>query len=434
MKEVARHLDRHDTPPARPGSRFAFIGVIALLFGFAAFESGTAIANDDFGYLMWGLQTRDDLFAWVRGPEWFSYRRPLNALIWWMSAQTGIDAELARWFQVLLWTAFGAALLSVVRNSVRSMVTLTLLLVTNQVFVDLLQWRSWMTTTGSLAFLSLAVLAVERRASALNVALLGAVALGFKEVAVLAVAVIALSRPGYRYVGAVLVAGLCASAWSSAHKIGLHFLVDNLRFHVETVALFAPAVPVLVAVRFPKLPTWAFGVPGLIVVLPMPLQAAAVALSAGMFLSGERRWGAAVTVALGVPLLGAQHARQYLLESWAVILIALAASKRLSVSPMVWLAMVVLALPSAVDFESNRRRLRQEFEEQLEFLHDFRPAPASQLYHPDVIWSWDLDALYWVQHGATLNGRPPPGTNPVQVGPLSGVWADTEPGHGSGSR
>lgn len=126
MKEVARHLDQHDARPARPGSRFAFIGVIALLFGFAAFESGTAIANDDFGYLMWGLQTRGDLFAWVRGPEWFSYRRPLNALIWWLSAQTGIDAELARWSQVLLWTAFGASLLSVIRHSARSVLTLTL--------------------------------------------------------------------------------------------------------------------------------------------------------------------------------------------------------------------------------------------------------------------------------------------------------------------
>lgn len=415
--------------------RSAFPVAIALLVGFAAFESGTAIANDDFGYLMWGLQTRDDLLAWVSGPEWFTYRRPLNALVWWLSAQTGIDAELARWTQVGLWTLFGGALLWATRSSVRGLITLVLLLMTNQVFVDLLTWRSWLTTTGSLAFLGLSAVAVERRAPALLVALLGLLTLGFKEVSAVAVALIALSQPGYRWVGAMLFGSLVVSARSSAHKLGMQFLADNILFHLDTVALFVPAVPVLVAARFPKLPPWALVLPVVLVVVPAPARAAAFVLASGLFLSGEPRWLLPAGAAFGLPLIGAYHARQYLLESWAVVLIALATRRNLSSAPTIaWLAVAILAAPSVVDFERSRHALREESASQQAFLREFRPAPANHLYHPDSNWSWNLDALHWVQGGATLEGLPPPDTEPVQIGPLSGVWADVKPGQGSGNR
>lgn len=420
-----------DAPPTGRGGVAA---ATAILAGFAAFESGTAIAKDDFGYLMWGLQTRGDLLAWVPGPEWLTYRRPLNALLWWLSAQTGFDGELVRWSQVGLWVAFGLTLLVVARSSARGMVTLGLLLLTNQVFVDLLQWRSWLTTTGSLAFLVLAAVAMERRAPALAIALLGALALGFKEVGAVAVAVIALSRPGYRAVGGILLAGVCASAGSSPQKLGLSFIADNIRFHVETIALFVPAVPVLIAARFPKLPPWSLVAPVVLLVLPAPVRATVVVVAAGLFFLGEARWLPAAAVATTLPLLGAAHARQYLLEGWAVLLLALTAGKKLAVSPIAWLTMLALAAPSAIDFETARSHLREQFARQRAFILDFHRPPAAHLYHPEIAWSWDLDALYWVRGGATLEGRPPAGTEPVQVGPLSGVWADARPAQGSGSR
>lgn len=414
--------------------RLAFAAAIAILFCIAAFESGTAIAKDDFGYIIWGLQTRGDLFAWVDGPEWFTSRRPLNALVWWLSAQWGIDAEFARWCQVGLWTLFGAAVLSATRESRRGVPTAVLLVLTNPVFVDLLHWRSWITTTGSVAFLALAALAMERRVPALTVAMLGALALGFKEVGAVAVAVTALSRPGYRLVGALLMAGVGVGSLSSAHKLSLHFLPDNVRFHAQTVALFAPLVPVLIAARFPKLPAWTLLFCAGLLVLPDPAVAVAVVGAALLFLLQEARWLPAAAVSFALPFIGAHHARQYLLESWAVVLLALASAKRLSVPPSAWLAMLVLAAPSAIDFERNRANLRTEFASQRAFLRDFQPRLAKHLYHPDVMWSWDLDALYWVQGGATLEGRPPPGTEPVQVGPLSGVWADAQPSQGNGNR
>ncbi|GDX78523.1 hypothetical protein LBMAG42_03340 [Deltaproteobacteria bacterium] len=415
-------------------NRWGLIAIAALLTAFAAFESGTALANDDFGYLMWGLQTRDDLLAWVSGPDWFTYRRPMNTLLWWLSAQTGLDGGLVRWSQVALWVSFGATLLTAARTSKRAMVTLVLLLLTNQVFVDLLQWRSWLTTTGSLAFVALAAMAMERRSSAVSVALLGAVALGFKEVGALAVAVIALSRPGYRAVGGFLLVAVCASASSSTQKLGLSFIGDNIRFHVETVALFLPAVPVLLAARFPRLPAWSLAAPVILLVLPTPIRAGAVVVTAGLFLLSEARWLPAAAVTMTLPLLGAAHARQYLLESWSILLFALTASKKLPMPPVVGVTMLVLAAPSAINFEGARSRLRDQFATQRAFLRDFHPPQAAHLYHPEVAWSWDLDALYWVQGGATLDGRPPVGTEPVQVGPLSGVWADVRPVQGSGSK
>ncbi len=420
----------------RAGGRgvIAAVAAITFVFCFAAFESGTAIAKDDFGYIMWGLQTRGDPLAWVSGPDWFTYRRPLNALVWWLSAQGGIDGEIVRWCQVGFWTLFGAAVLSVARDARRSLVTALLLLLTNQVFIDLLHWRSWLTTTGSLAFLAVSAVAMERRAPALTVALFGALALGFKEVGAVAVAVLAFSVPKYRLVGALLVAGLGVSSLSSAHKLGLHFLAENLTFHASTIALFAPALPVLIAAHFPKLPGWALLLCAGFVVLPDPVVAVAVALAALLFLLREKRWLPAATFAVGIPLIGAYHARQYLLESWAIVLLALATTKRLAVPTSAWIAALVLAAPSAVDFERHRATLRAEFTAQRAFLRDFHPPPATHLYHPDPYWEWNLDALYWVQAGATLEGTPPPDSEPAQVGPLSGVWADVRPLQGSGNR
>lgn len=410
--------------PVAPRSAVLVAGLIVCAV--AIFESGTAIAKDDFGYLMWGLRTRGDLWAWVEGPEWFTYRRPLNFLLWWLSAQTGIDGELVRWCQVGLWVLFGGTLLATTRGSVQGLVTAALLLVTNQVFVDLLHWRSWITTTGSLAFLALAALALERRAPALTVALLGTLALGFKEVAAVAIAVMVLTRPGYRLVGALLVAALGLGSLSSAHKLGLHSVPDNVRFHAHTVALFAPLVPVLLAARFPKLPAWTLLLCAGLVVLPAPVVAVAVMASALLFLSQETRWLPAAAVSFSLPFVGAYQARQYLLEGWAIVLIAVASAGRLSVPTTAWVAMLALAAPSAVDFERNRATLRAAFATQRAFLRDFDPPPAEHLYHPDVTWSWDLDALHWVRGGATLEGEPPPGARPKQVGPLSGVWADLE--------
>lgn len=398
---------------------------VAVLLGVASFESAAPIAKDDLGYLMWGTLARGEPLAWFTGPEWFTYWRPLNTLVWWLSAQSGFDGALVRWAQVGLWTLFGGTLLWTVRASPRALVTGLLLLLTNQVFIDLLQWRSWITTTGSLALLALATLALERRVAPGLVTLLGMLALGFKEMAAVAVVALGALRPGYRVAVAVVLAGLVAGSLSSAHKLGLGFVLENLRFHAGTVALFAPVVPVLLAARFPGIPAWTLLVTAGLVVVPNWVVASAVVTTSGLFLLQERRFLPAVVGVLTLPLLGSSHARQYLLEGWAVIVLALGLTGRLRVPVTAWAAMLVLASPSAVEFERQRASHRLMWAKQQDFLRDFTPPAATHLYHPDPAWAWDLDAIYWVRGGATLEGVPPAGTVPVQVGPLSGVWADT---------
>lgn len=411
-----------------------FLIALAALLGVAAFESGAPIVGDDFGYLMWGSLARGEPFAWVSGPEWFTYRRPLNTLVWWLSAQGGIDGALVRWAQVSAWALFGGVLLWCTRDSRRGLVTALLLLLTNQVFVDLLPWRSWITTTGSLAFLAVTTLALERGAGPFAVTVLGFLTLGFKEMAAVGVVALGALRPGYRAAVAVVLAGLVAGSLSSAHKLGVGFLVENLKFHVDTLALFAPGVPVLLAARFRGLPAWALLLTAGLVVLPSWALAGAVVASAGAFLLRDRRFLPAVAATFALPFLGASHARQYLLESWALTVLALGLTGRLAVPTSAWVAMLVLAAPSAVDFERQRDTLRPKWAEQQAFLLGFKPEPAEHLYHPEAAWSWDLDAIYWVRRGATLEGLPPVGTEPVQVGPLSGVWADVRPAQGSGNR
>jgi hypothetical protein len=74
------------------------------------------------------------------------------------------------------------------------------------------------------------------------VAAFGVAALGFKEVAPLALAVMALADSRYRRVGALLLAAVLCSGWSSRSKLGLDFLPANAAYHASTVALCAPMV------------------------------------------------------------------------------------------------------------------------------------------------------------------------------------------------
>lgn len=412
-----------ENPPANTSLRALALSLLFLL-GLASFESGTAIAKDDFGYLMWGLLERDDWLAWVDGPGWFSYRRPLNALLWWVSARQGIDGELVRWAQVLLWVAFAVPLLLLAhRPSSRGLVAVVLALATNQVFVDLLHWRSWVTTTGSLAFFTWGQFALVRGWRPAAFGLLLSVSAGFKEVAAITGICLSADQPRHRWVSALVLLALALGAWSSSHKLGLGNVPANVEYHAGTLALFAPIVPLITAKRFPRVSGWWW-----LALLPLgvlPEKAAAVVFLAACFLVLARRptWAVAGGAALVLPLLGAYQARQYLLEFWAVTLIS-ALQLRGPVPVAALVTMVGIGLPSAIDFERNRAALRAEFARQEAFLRTFHPPPAKVVYQPDPTVSWNLDGLYWVSRGAALEGEPPAGSRPAQVGPLSGIWAD----------
>ena len=409
----------------------AALAALVLLTGLAWWESGSGLVRDDFGYLMWGLLHRDEPLAWLRGPEWHTYVRPLNALVWWLGAKVDLAATVPRIALVLAWAATASSLVWTARRAMGVVVVATLLVATNQVFVDVLAWRSWLTTGGSLALMAWAVVSIVRGRSAAIVLVLGTLSLGFKEMGALVVAVFALGRSGYRVVGAVLCVLVVLSGGESVQKLALGSVVGNARFHLDTLGLFLPVVPVVVAALRPGLHPVLLVCIAPLALLPLPLQGVAVAMALVAVAVSERSSAPALAVALLLPLLGTAQARQYLCELWLLSALLVLPKLGARLSPALWLAMILCGARTAVDFERARSGSRAAFAHQVVFLETFHPAPAQVLYDPDPNWSWDLDALVWVRGGARLGGTPPEGSRPAQVGPLSGVWADVVYGSGS---
>src|SRR5690349_6124161 len=158
------------------------VGTLAVLV-LAWQISAVSIRQDDLGYLAWALQARGDALAWLRGPEWLSYWRPLNAGAWWASAQLGPDGGVVRALLVALWTGTVVVLAGTAgwRKGWRQGMLAAVGLLGASVFVDLLGWRSWLTTTGTLFGLTAgAVVLTAARPSALGVLTAGLFALGFK--------------------------------------------------------------------------------------------------------------------------------------------------------------------------------------------------------------------------------------------------------------
>lgn len=408
----------------------AFVALLTFLtlLPLAWALSAVSLRQDDLGYLAWAFEVRDQPLAWLRGPAWLSYWRPWNALGWWLSGTTGSSGEGARALLVALWSGTLAALVRAgARRGLAAAGVAALALLGAQVFVDLLAWRSWLSTTGTLCGLALGIVALDRdRPRPVWLLAAGLLALGFKETGAFALGALALLRgPGAcRSVGGLLVALALGSASGSASKLGLAHLPGNLAFHLETLGLFAWATPLLVAARWPRAPGLALVAAAGAALLPLKLAGGVVALGvvASLWPSAELL---AAAIALGPPLLGAAQARQYALESWLLVASALALRR-----PTRGLALglaALAALPSAVDFARGRAPLRAAWVEQRQFFADFDPAPAAALYHPDPGYAYDLDMLVWLSRGAVWRGAPPEGTAPRQVGPRSGVWADLLP-------
>lgn len=409
---------------------FAVAIVLFLLVGW--WQSGTAIAKDDFGYLLWSLEERRNPFAWLAGPDWLSYHRPLNALAWWLAGQRGVESDLIRAINAGLWVGACSILASLARRPAPIAVAV-LALLTNQIWIDLLTWRSWLTTIGSSSALLVGLAAVERRLHPVVVATAGIVALGFKEMAPLVLAIICLTTRGYRTVGMGLAGAVALTSVASAHKLDASFLYENILFHLETLALLLPVLPLALARRWPALPSWALLAASFAVALPTPLAAVLVLAASAIALADRPGWQAAVGAAWAIPQFGAVHARQYLIEGWLIVIVAVSMNSiRIRWAAVV--AALALGLGPAIDFERSRAELRAQFVEQRNFLQIFKPPLANTLYRPDPMWSIDLDALWWVEQGASMRHAPPPGFVPSQVGPLSGVWADLANGQGSGNK
>lgn len=146
-------------------------------------QSHNAPRGDDIVLLRWAMEFRGEVLAPVTHPLPFPGLRPLAALAWWVGGRVdGSDGTAVQAILGGLWlvavAAFGGW--STMRAGPRAgLATVALLLLTDR-FRDLVCWRAWMTSTGEIAMLGLALCALEKRWTVLA-GLLGGAACLFKE-------------------------------------------------------------------------------------------------------------------------------------------------------------------------------------------------------------------------------------------------------------
>lgn len=410
--------------------------MLLTCLGFQIADVGVRL--DDYGFLAWGMSHRGQPLEGFRGPEWLTFRRPLFTFAWWAAAQIGPDGMAARGALSAIW-ALTVGLLATVaarRRGVMAALVALIGLMGSQVYVDLLGWWSWLSTAGTLLGLCGGVLALTAaRPSALGVVLCGGLALGFKETGGFALGVLALLHGPMRVraAGATLLLAVAASASTSAHKLALAAIPERAEYHLESLGLFAFTVPLLLASRWPRLGApWLVGAAALAMVLPASLAGLAWLGIVVATLWSAWPWVVAALASFGPPLLGHTWSRQYLLEGWFLLVACMALVRPLPARSLALGLMGILAVHQAVQFHPGRVREWAEAAEQRQFYETFDPAPAAVLYHPDPLYSFDLDMLVWLWRGAEWRGLPPVGSRPVSVGPRSGVWADVveEPGGG----
>ena len=213
----------------------------AILVSFALVVIGAQLFNpprgDDLAYLRWAAERAWDPWTPMFRPPPFPGWRPANAFVWWLSvSMEGVGGWLPQVSLVGLWSLALFAGWGWARGrwgGAAGLWTVAFFLATDR-FRELLIWRSWLTSTGSVAFLLLTLWALERKRGALAL-VLGAIAVCFKETAApplivaaifvygrpaIAVGIFVAALPGVAK--AILDAGLFApgqgTAWNVAER------------------------------------------------------------------------------------------------------------------------------------------------------------------------------------------------------------------------
>jgi len=414
--------------------RVAITALLAFLALTAAAwpASDAPLRMDDFTYMLLALLHRDEWLTWLDSRAWFGHFRPLFYLSWWSLGPLSIDGSAVRLAQVVVWaggvTAIGLA--GWRRRGLAGVWVVVLALPLNPVFLELLLWKSWLTTVGTLAGLGIGAVEMARdRPRWPVVAAAGILALGFKETGPFALGALALleGRGAVRWIGAALVAGALAAAVPAAEKLVLDQAPRHALRQVANLAPMSWLVPVAVALRLPRAPWYALAAAAGVALLPDPLRGPA-ALAAVVFLAWPHpAWLATAAAAWALACVGPDAPPHYLLEGWTVLVVLLATRVEL---PRRW-DLGLVALVAALWFTPRYADVYQERHpvavEQRAFLASFHPEPARGLFIPPGGYRIDLDVLVWVDLGVEFLVDAPGNARPVRVGPLSGIWADIEP-------
>ena len=358
-----------------------------LLVGIAtsvwwAFELAPSVPRgDDLIYIDWARGHTSPFAAFVSPPD-FPGARFLNSMCWQLGvALSGSTAtvtagmEAGLWLAALLaWTGWAQA-----RGGRIAAAWMLAFMLCCSWFRDLPTWRSWMTSTGSCAFLGAGLLALEVKRPWLAL-LAGLLAVGFKENAALVLAGAAALVYGHRLLGAVL--------------IGL--LVPGLLAFGRGASVFWPADPVahtlfyvgavgsshwLPAIAFGALQPWM----ALLSVLArwFPIVIGFAALVAAAWAGGRARtwWAPVVAVSVVLPLCYSTENPVYLLEG-ALVVMALAATALARADLPVWVGVfaLVTSLPTVRASRENMVWQRDQWETAQRILRE-RQAAGADTFH-----------------------------------------------------
>ncbi len=176
-------MPEDETAPIPQRHTIPALIAVALACGTGIPQALNDFRSDDWTLLNWGRA--GDIWAFLTTPPPFPYYRPLNALCWQVVARTfGVEPWPGELLLLGLWGAALAFLYGIAARSVGpwgGLAAVTLAVCTREVR-ELVNWRSWLTTTGGLAgILGALWFAGGGRSGASIVAL--AFGAGFKEVA-----------------------------------------------------------------------------------------------------------------------------------------------------------------------------------------------------------------------------------------------------------
>ena len=420
------------------GSRGAAVaGAFAVTFAAAWALSDVPLYLDDFTYMLLAELHRDEWFCWLDPQGWFSHFRPWFYFCWWFFGPLRLDGGAVRAVQVVAW-AFTVVFVgdwAFRRRGWPGLAAVVAGLPLNAAFVELLGWKSWLTSTGTLAGLAVGLVELTRERPRWAVVLAaGGFALGFKETGAFVLGLVALlggldraavaarrfDRP-VMAAGAGLVAASIGAASFAAQKTSPMAFFANLPANASGMVPIGWIAAAAVAGRAPAP---ALALVGALLLLP-PLVAVPVVVAAAAWLLRERPgWWLAAIASWAVANIGIATSRPYLLDGWLVVLVGWVGFGEVPRRGTVWALAAGFAAVLLTRWGVELRAQAPAAREQRAFLASFDPAPAKGLWVPPEGYRIDLDLLVWLDRGAVSLMDAPSNSQPVQVGPRSGIWAD----------
>ena len=319
--------------------------------------------GDDLTYIDWARGHGSPFAAFASPPD-FPGVRFLNSMCWQLGvALSGSKATLTAgteaglWLAALVtWTGWAQA-----RGGRVAAAWMLAFMLCCPWFRDLPTWRSWMTSTGSCAFLGAGLLALETKHPWWAL-LAGLLAVGFKENAGLVLAAAAALVYGHRLHGATLLGLLVPGLLAFGRGASVFWPADPLAhtlFYVHAVG----SSHWLPAIAFGALQPW-MALLG-VVARWFPTVIGVAAILGATWVGGRARswWAPVVAVSVVLPLCYSTENPVYLLEG-ALVVMALAATALARADVPVWVGALALvtSLPTLRASRENLVWQRDQWE------------------------------------------------------------------------